>query len=153
LGVAGILLWSAWSRTSADPVPQQAAARPAPPPPDAAPKQATAQPPPPPLDAAPLAEAAQPDAAKPEPAGSGVAQGEPLKPEEPVNPEPVQANPEPVTPDPPPTESNAVLVEATMAGRIKALLRGPRSVKKGETLFQIIHVGGDPAKIKELTAK
>jgi biotin carboxyl carrier protein len=73
-----------------------------------------------------------------------------------VKPDPVK--PDPVKPDPAKPErakprAVAARIEAPAAGQITALLRGPRAVKKGETLFEIVRVTGDPDKIKELTAK
>lgn len=46
-----------------------------------------------------------------------------------------------------------VRVKARRAGRIRAFLRRPRRVRKGEKLFDIVRVTGDPAKIKSLESK
>jgi hypothetical protein len=101
------------------------------------------------------AESPKPDAGTAEPAKADVATTEPAKPDvattEPAKPEP--AKPEPAKPHPAKPHVAATRVEAPAAGQITALLRGPRAVKKGETLFEIVHVTGDPAKIKELTDK
>jgi hypothetical protein len=71
----------------------------------------------------------------------------------PVTPTPV--TPTPVTPTPvtPTPVTPTVRVEAPGPGEIKLLLASARTVHKGDKLFEIVHVTGDPAKTKELTAK
>jgi hypothetical protein len=56
-------------------------------------------------------------------------------------------------PDDVPAAKPATEVTAPMGGDVVAYLKGARNVKKGEKLFAITRVTGDPAKIKELTAK
>jgi nicotinate-nucleotide--dimethylbenzimidazole phosphoribosyltransferase len=106
----------------------------------------------------PVPVAANPEPVKPEPVvAPEPAKPEPAKPEpvvapEPAKPEPVVA-PEPAKPALAPTKPAPVRVEAPSGGDVKAYLRGPRNVRKGEALFEIVRVTGDPARAKELTAK
>jgi biotin carboxyl carrier protein len=49
--------------------------------------------------------------------------------------------------------ASASPVNAPTGGEVTAFLKGTRAVKKGEKLFSIVTISGDPAKIKELTGK
>lgn len=62
----------------------------------------------------------------------------------------------PTTPDPTKPEGSeapsapaVTRVEAPSAGELRSFLRAPRQVRKGEKLFEIVRVDGDPVKIKQ----
>ena len=56
-------------------------------------------------------------------------------------------------PKPKPPRVEPTKVEAPTAGTVTAFLRAPRTVKKGDKLFEIVHFTGDPAAIKAAAAK
>jgi len=78
---------------------------------------------------------------------------DPTKPD-PTTPDPT--TPDPTTPDPTtpdaseaPSAPEVTRVEAPSAGELRSFLRAPRQVRKGEKLFEIVRVDGDPVKIKQ----
>ena len=58
-----------------------------------------------------------------------------------------------VPPRPPPPPVAQERVESPTDGEVTAFLRGPRHVQKGEKLFDVVRIVGDPAKIKAATTK
>jgi hypothetical protein len=169
IGVAVWRIAAPSSSSEASPAPQVAVAPATPTKPDVVtPAKAAVTPPTTPAVAPtkPDDTAAKPDVAptKPDvtPAKPDVA---PTKPDvAPTKPDVAPTKPDvaPTKPDVTPTKPDepkprpvvaALRLEAPEAGQITVLLRGQRTVRKGETLFQISRVTGDPVKIKELTAK
>ncbi len=101
----------------------------------------------------------KPDPTKPDPTKADPTKVDPTKVDptkaDPTKPDPTKPDPtkpDPTKPDPKPALA-AVQVEAPAGGDVTAYLRGPRMVRKGERLFEITRVVGDPAKIKTATAK
>ena len=88
-------------------------------------------------------EPAKTEPAKTEPAKTEPANTEPTK-TEPTKTEPAKTTPKPKQPPALPKAH----VEAPASGDVTSFLRAPRKVKKGDKLFEIVHVTGDPDKIK-----
>jgi biotin carboxyl carrier protein len=91
--------------------------------------------------------------AKPEPAAPG--KPEPAAPAKPEPAAPEQVTAEPAAPVPDLAKPAPVIahVSASAAGQVTAFLRARRAVNKGEVLFQITRVVGDPTQISALGAK